>query len=358
MNEIFSSLKVIELAGVLAGPSVGMFFAELGAEVIKIENPNQKDVTRTWKLPSEDTKHPVSAYFSSINYKKRYLSLDLTQKDDYKQLVDLLSEADILLTNFKKESAKKIHLTDDFIFHINPRIIHGKISGFGEESDRVAFDLIVQAESGFMALNGEENGMPTKMPVALIDVLTAHQLKEGILCALFEREKTGKGKIVETSLYASAVSSLVNQASGYLMEKHLPKRMGSKHPCIAPYGEIFLTKDEQQITLAIGSNRQFQQLLIFLQLYDLQQDERFISNQQRVIHRNELFALLQNSISDIKSNLIMDWSEQHFIPCGIIKNLDQVFKTPVARQLVREETIDEKATKRVSSIAFTLKNQE
>ncbi len=349
---VFKDLKVIELSTVLAGPSVGMFFAELGARVIKIEHPEHADVTRSWKISSEDKESNVSSYFSSINYKKEYLQFDLTVEDEYQDFVDLFIDADIILTNFKKGDAEKLHLTDNILLKFNPRLIHGKISGYGAHSDRVAYDLIMQAETGFMSMNGTEASGPLKMPVALIDVLAAHQLKEGILCALYEREKTGRGNVVEVSLYDAAVSSLVNQASVFLMEGKVPQRIGSKHPTIAPYGELFTTKDKITLTFAIGSDRQFQKLVEHLELYNLPQHDLYYSNQNRVINRDSLAEILQGAIQNFTSEELLNWSIENFIPCGKIKTVDQVFEDPMAQKLIREEIIEGKPTKRVSSVAF------
>jgi len=351
---IFKNLKVVELATVLAGPSAGMFFAELGAQVIKVEHPEHPDVTRSWKIASEDNETPVSAYFSSINYKKEYIQLDLNKENDRSQLIGLLKNADILLTNFKKGDAEKFNLTDDLLFKMNPRLIHGKISGFGTGSDRVAYDLILQAETGFMSMNGTEDSGPVKMPVALIDVLAAHQLKEGMLCALLERHQTGKGKAVEVSLYDAAVCSLVNQASVFLMEQKVPQRIGSKHPNIAPYGELFTTKDAGIITFAIGSDQQFRKLLSYLELDEIAKDERFSSNQNRVKNRVILASFLEKEIKNLNSSEILNWALEQHVPCGKVKLLDEVFSEPQAKRLVREENISGKATKRVTSIAFNL----
>lgn len=351
---IFNNLKVVELASVLAGPSVGMFFAELGAQVIKAEHPEHPDVTRSWKIASENKETPVSAYFSSINYKKEYIQLDLNKKNDHLRLIELLKDTDILLTNFKKGDVEKFNLTDNILFEINPRLIHGKISGFGSDSDRVAYDLILQAETGFMSMNGTEESGPVKMPVALIDVLSAHQLKEGILCALLERHQTGRGKAVEVSLYDAAVCSLVNQASVFLMEQKVPQRIGSKHPGIAPYGELFTTKDAGIITFAIGSDQQFRKLLSYLKLEEITEDERFSSNQNRVKNRAILASFLEKKIKDLSSSEILNWASEQHVPCGKIKSLDEVFSESQAKHLIREENISGKATKRVTSIAFNL----
>lgn len=353
---MFEDLKVIDCSTVLAGPSVGTFFAELGASVTKIENPAIPDVTRTWKLASENRDTSVSAYFSSVNYHKQYLKLDFKNEHDLNELVGLIQKADIFLSNFKKGDAEKFGLTDSHLHSINPRLIIGKISGFGEESDRVAYDLILQAETGFMSMNGTSESGPVKMPVALIDVLAAHQLKEGILTALLKRTKTNQGSIVSVSLYDAAISSLANQASNYLMEGHIPRRIGSLHPNIAPYGEIFKTKDGKLITFAIGSNKHFQMLCDFLELSKLTSDKRFSENVERVKNRIKLQEIIQEIISRCDADGILDFMHRHFVPAGIIRNLEEVFENPASRNLIRTELIEDIQTKRVSQIAFQLKS--
>ena len=348
----FKELKIIDLSTVLAGPSVGTFFAELGAEVIKIESPQFPDVTRSWKLPTEDSESDVSAYFSSVNYRKKYLQLDFANSSDLEQLMELLSGADILLTNFKKSSEKKFELTPEILLERFPKLIIGKITGFGEESDRIAYDLILQAETGFMSMNGTTESGPVKMPVALIDVLAAHHLKEGILVALLDRFTTNKGRKVSVSLYDSAISSLANQAANYLMEKHVPKRIGSLHPNIAPYGEIFKSKDEVLVTFAIGSDLHFQKLTSLLKLSNLIKDERYNDNQSRVKNRVELAEILQKEISLRNAQDILDKCQKNFIPAARIKNLSEVFEDFQAQNLIREEIISGKSTLRVTSIAF------
>jgi crotonobetainyl-CoA:carnitine CoA-transferase CaiB-like acyl-CoA transferase len=353
---MFEDLKVIDCSTVLAGPSVGTFFAELGASVTKIENPAIPDVTRTWKLASEDKNTSISAYFSSVNYHKQYLQLDFKNKSHLNELIGLIQKADIFLSNFKKGDAEKFGLADSYLLSINPRLIIGKISGFGSESDRVAYDLILQAETGFMSMNGTSESGPVKMPVALIDVLAAHQLKEGILTALLKRTKTNQGSIVSVSLYDAAISSLANQASNYLMEGHIPQRIGSLHPNIAPYGEIFITNDGRLITFAIGSNKHFQILCDFLELSELTSDERFSGNVERVKNRTELQEIIQEIISRCDADDIMEFMHNHFVPAGLIRDLEEVFENPESRNLIRTESIENIETKRVSQIAFQLKS--
>jgi crotonobetainyl-CoA:carnitine CoA-transferase CaiB-like acyl-CoA transferase len=349
----FSDLKVLDLSTVLAGPSVGMFLAELGAEVIKIEHPNHKDVTRTWKNETEKS-DSISSYFSSINYKKKYISLDLGIESNREEFLSLVKNSDLLISNFKRADYIKFNITKNILFELNPSLIHGRITGYGTDSDRVAYDLILQAETGFMSINGTPESGPVKMPVALIDVLAAHHLKEGILIALYERLKTGEGREVSVSLYQAAVSSLVNQASSYLMNNTIPKRIGSLHPSIAPYGEIFITKDDRYLTFAIGNNQQFEKLMNFLKLEELAKDERFVTNQSRVIFRSLLFEKMNKTIQSIESKTIELFCLENNIPCGLIKSMDEVFQQPLSQDLIREENIDNQQTKRVSSIAFKI----
>lgn len=352
---MFSNLVVIDLSTVLAGPSVGTFFAELGARVIKVENPKVPDVTRSWKLGSEEPTSSVSAYFSSINYKKEYLQLDLKNNDDYQQFLELISKADIFLSNFKLGDDVKFNIQDTVLRAVNPRLICGKITGFGDESDRVAYDLILQAETGFMSMNGTVESGPVKMPVALIDVLAAHHLKEALLLALLERSQKGVAKTVSVSLYDAAVASLANQASNYLMEGKIPQRIGSLHPNIAPYGEIFETKDKALITFAIGSDMHFQKLCAFLTIAELSTDPKFASNVNRVQHRTELQMILQDKLAHYSSEEVLANMLENNVPCGKIKNLEEVFNDASAKELIRSEQIEGKETKRVTSLAFKWK---
>jgi crotonobetainyl-CoA:carnitine CoA-transferase CaiB-like acyl-CoA transferase len=349
---VFSDLTILDLSTVLAGPSVGTFFAELGARVIKIEHPDNPDVTRSWKLPEEHSKSDISAYFASVNYKKEYLHLNLKKDEDRQQLLDLVRSADILLSNFKRGDEVKFNITDALLRSINPKLICGKISGFGSQSDRVAYDLILQAESGFMSMNGTPESGPVKMPVALIDVLAAHHLKEGLLVALLRREKEGIGRTVSVSLYDAAICSLMNQASNYLMAGKVAQRIGSLHPNIAPYGELFQTKDGATITLAIGSDVHFLKLCKYLNLEELYADQRFTSNTSRVLHRKDLFQLLQDKIQTHNAEELLKTLAKDFVPAGKVKALDEVFADQEAAELIRKETNDGIATQRVTSIAF------
>jgi crotonobetainyl-CoA:carnitine CoA-transferase CaiB-like acyl-CoA transferase len=345
-------LKVIELSTVLAGPSVGMFFAELGSTVIKVEHPSNPDVTRSWKLPAETPESSISAYFSSVNYGKSYVSLNLLDTADAKKMKDLIRDADVLLMNFKRGDDRKFQLETKTLHAINPRLIIGKISGFGDESDRVAYDLILQAETGFMSMNGTAESGPVKMPVALIDVLAGHQLKEGILLALMERHISGIGSEVSVSLFDAAVCSLANQASNYLMTGHIAQRMGSLHPNIAPYGELFETKDAATITFAIGSDLHFKKLLGVLGMTELAEDKRFKYNQNRLEFRNELFLLLKAQVSLFLCDTLLDELHALHVPCAKVKSIDEVLSSKEAKSLILKEEISGYQTARVRTSAF------
>lgn len=334
MHKPFSDLKVIELAGVLAGPSAGLFFAELGASVIKIENPKTGgDVTRSWKLKSENKSEKTSAYFWSVNAGKEILFLDLSIDKDLQSFYELIKTADILITNYKLGDDLKLKVDYNTLKQLNPTLICASINGFGNTNPRTAYDLILQAESGFMFMNGEKNAAPLKMPVALIDILAGHQLKEAILIALLNKYKNNKGSHITVSLFDTAVASLANQATNWLIAHHLPTAQGSLHPNIAPYGEIFTTKDNHQITFAIGSDKQFKHLCEILNL-DLFSHSEFENNQLRVANRTDLFCKLNNHIQTLNFDELFSECIKHDVPIGKIRNLKEVFELPEAKAML------------------------
>lgn len=333
---MFDDLKVIELASVLAGPSVGQFLAELGATVVKIENgPAGGDITRSWKGAREKT-DDRSAYFCSVNWGKKSVALDLTTAEGQRVVHSLAAQADIILTSYKPGDAEKLQMDYKTLHAINPRTIYGMITGYGSANPRVGYDAIIQAEAGFMSMNGEPQGRPLKMPVALMDVLAAHHLKEGILIALLKRERTGKGACVEVSLIQAAISSLVNQATNWLVGGVVPARQGSMHPNIAPYGDVFITQDGREILLAVGSDRQFQDLCSLLEVGALAADVKFRTNPARVENRLELNSVLQARIGQHGSAALMAGIHKAKIPAGFIQDVQQAFDMEEAQALLLE----------------------
>jgi crotonobetainyl-CoA:carnitine CoA-transferase CaiB-like acyl-CoA transferase len=354
---MFRDLLVIETAGVLAGPSVGMFFAELGARVIKIENARGGgDVTRKWKLAEEDPQSPVSAYFSSVNLRKEHRFADLTSADDRSAFDELVRSADVLITNHLAQDAEKLGLQRERLRSLNPVLVHGHIKGFADDPGRTAYDVVLQAEMGYIGMTGSE-GHPAKYPVALVDVLAAHQLKEGILLALYERRATGLGAYVEVALDEAALTGLVNQASNHLMTGHLPARMGTLHPNIAPYGELFTCRDGGSILLAVGSDAQFRSLCVVLELPSLIADPQFASNRDRVIHRVALAKTLAGGIAAHDRDALLSRLVAAGVPAGAVRSVDEVLTSPVARRMIREEMIDGVRTLRISGNAFRIEER-
>jgi len=357
----FNGLKVVEFASVLAGPAAGMFFAELGATVIKIENSSAGgDVTRSWKNPLEDPDAPVSAYWSSINWGKRHIFLDLNNEGDRLTALLFVSEADIVISNIKPSSARRMGIDSDTLCAENPRLIFAQLNSYPDpEDERPAFDAILQAEAGFMYMNGEPDREPVKMPVALIDILAAHQLKEGVLLALLKRERTGDGSVVTTSLMESAVASLANQASNYLMTGYIPRRMGTRHPNIAPYGDVYTTADGKSVLLAVGSERQFKNLCACLELHELQEQELYNTNSVRVKNRELLNGQIQKAVGVHNLDELMRLFSEHGVPAARIRDMQQVFELPGADKLILEETTAEGVpTKRVKTVVFNIKSSQ
>ncbi len=339
LDDIFSGLKVIELANVLAGPSVGAFFSELGATVIKIENRlTGGDVTRRWKLPTESAETDISSYFSSVNWGKYSIGVDLKKEKGLKIVHDLIAQSDIVLASYKPGDAEILKVDYETLMKLNPGLIYAHITGYGTDNDRPGYDAIIQAESGFTYMNGEPESGPVKMPVALMDVLAAHQAKEGILLALLFRGRTGKGQRIEVSLIQSGAASLVNQASNWLVGDTIPQRMGSDHPNIAPYGTIFKTGDSKDIVLAVGTDKQFTRLCMLLGIPEIASDARFVSNSVRVKHREELKKVLQQLILKLPRDEFLKLLNEKNIPAGGVCDMKEVFEKPEVQELLIEGT--------------------
>ena len=332
---MFQELKVLELASVLAGPSVGQFFAELGAEVIKVENIHTGgDVTRTWKVREERT-DDRSSYFCSINWGKKSIAVDLNRKEGREIAHRLAERSDIVIASYKSGDAEKLGVDYMTLSALNPGLIYGLISGFGSDNPRVGYDAVIQAESGFMFLNGEPDGISLKMPVALMDILAAHQLKEGILLALLRKNKSGKGDLVEVSLLQAAVASLANQASNWLVAGVIPQKQGSAHPNIAPYGDIFKTADNHEVILAVGSDRQFKSLCKIL---GLDVPLWCQTNELRVKNRAIVNRLLYQKISGSTLGELTAQLNAANIPYGVIKDMKAVFEMPEVQTILLKST--------------------
>jgi crotonobetainyl-CoA:carnitine CoA-transferase CaiB-like acyl-CoA transferase len=349
-TQFFKDIVVLELASVLAGPSVGRFFAECGARVIKVEHPLGGDVTRSWKVVGETD--GISAYYASVNAGKEVIRLDLKNAADQLVLKDLILHSDILLSNFRDDSAKKLGLSLDELRVAYPNLIIGQVDAFNSESKRPAYDIVLQAEAGYLSMCGSKNE-PARLPVAFIDILAGHQLKEGILMAMLHKSKGNSGCIVRVNLLDVAIGSLMNQASNYLMANYLAKPMGTLHPNIAPYGECFGCADDKQLVLAIGNDSQFEKMVQLLGMIDLLKDTRFQNNAMRVQNRKMLWEILAPAFALKKRSEWMEAFELHQIPAGAILNLQEVLEGS-GKTLVTESEIEGFTVRSVQTVNLNM----
>lgn len=330
MKPLLHDWLVIELASVLAGPSVGMFFAELGARVIKVENPHTGgDVTRSWHLAQEPTDDDRPAYFCAVNWGKESIALNLKQPEERAWLEGALAQADLVISSFIPGAGRRLGLDAEGLLARHPRLIVAEVSGYGPEVERAAFDAIIQAEAGFTYLNGVP-GQVSKMPVALMDVLAAHQLKEGILLAHLRRLQTGQGGKVQVSLLQSGLASLANQATNWLHAGVVPQPRGSDHPNIVPYGSQFATADGSLLVLAVGNDAQFAALCRVL---GEAVPPGFATNHQRVQQRR--------AVKDWLAARLATWTHADLlaallaagVPAGAVHDMAAAWAQPQARPL-------------------------
>jgi crotonobetainyl-CoA:carnitine CoA-transferase CaiB-like acyl-CoA transferase len=348
MSAFFQDLKVVELAGVLAGPAAGMFFAELGARVIKVENKRAGgDVTRGWRVSGESDEGP-SAYYASVNYAKEVFMADFTRREELQRIKDELTDTDIVISNYLPRVARKFELDYESLAGDHPDLIYLDLQGY-ERQERPAFDVVLQAETGWISMTGTDREHPAKLPVALIDVLAGHQLKEAALLALIHRARTGEGSYTSCSLEAASLSALANQASNYLMALKVAEPMGTGHPNIAPYGDWFESKDGIRFVLAVGSEAHFSALIKIL---GMEEDRRFSTNASRVKNREALNNLLRPAIAAFSFSDLSSAFRAAGVPFGEIKSLDRVLESEAARKMILEEETEGKRTERLSGIAF------
>lgn len=334
---MLSDLTVIEFAGVLAGPSVGMFLAELGARVIKVENPaSGGDVTRHWTLgdaTSQSSDDTPSPYFAAVNWGKESVALDFSVSADVEVARRLAAGADVVLVSYKAGDAEKFGLDYASVSAANPGVVYGEITAYGPDDERPGYDAVIQAATGFTYLNGEPDGPPLKLPVALMDVLAGHQLKQAILLALLRRERTGEGAQVSVSLVRSGLSALANQAANWLVAGVNPRRLGSGHPNIVPYGNSFATRDGSHLVLAVGTDRQFAGLCEVLGTPELADDERFATNPARVEHRAALEEILALRVGERDRDELLQLLAAGNVPAGPILDVAQALSAPAAGPL-------------------------
>jgi crotonobetainyl-CoA:carnitine CoA-transferase CaiB-like acyl-CoA transferase len=325
-------LLVADFSRVLAGPLCTMVLGDLGADVVKVEHPEGGDETRGWGPPfvGED-----AAYFLALNRNKRSIALDLTTAGGARAALALAVRSDVLVENFRPGLMERFGLAYQEISASNPGLVYCSITTFagGERAARPGYDLMIQALSGLMSLTGSKGGPPTKVGVALVDVVTGLDAVVGILAALRARDASGRGQRVEVSLFEASVAALVNQAANHLLGGVVPRPMGNEHPNIVPY-QVFEAAD-RGFALAAGNDRLFARTCEVLGRPDLAQDERFATNGARVRNRDTLIPLLAGAFA---ARPAADWLvalERAGVPCAPVRGLDEVFASPEGREMVQ-----------------------
>ncbi len=291
---VLSGIRVADFSRVLAGPYATMLLADFGADVVKVEPPGG-DETRHWHPPVDAAGR--SSYFGGVNRNKRSVVIDLTDAAGRAEAFRLATTADIVVENFRPGVMTRFGLGDDEVRAVNPGVVYCSITGFGagQGGALAGYDLLVQAVGGLMSITGDPLGEPAKAGVALVDVLTAQNAVAGVLLALRDRDRTGLGQRVEVNLMQSLLSALTNQAASTLATGSPPRRLGNRHPSIAPYA-VFPARD-RDLVIAVGNDRQFQTLVEVLGVPELADDPRYAVNAERVAHRDHLHAELEAALA-------------------------------------------------------------
>jgi len=325
-NGPLAGIRVLDLTRVLAGPYCTMYLGDLGAEVVKVEQPGVGDDTRGWGPPFTGGE---SAYFLCVNRNKKSLTIDLKSAEGIALVRQLADRADVLIENFRPGAMDRLGLGEKNLRATNPRLVYASLSGFGADgpmADIPGYDLIVQAWGGLMSITGTAESGPLKVGVAIIDLVAGLMLGKAIVAALYAREKLGVGQKIDTSLLEAEVAALINAGSNYLVSGKVPGRWGNAHPTIVPY-QSFQTSDSF-LVLGAASEGIWQRLCPALGRADLVNDERFAKNANRVENRDELIAILAKIF---RTRTTAEWItalNRAEVPCAPIQTIDQVFAAP------------------------------
>ncbi len=357
-----AGIKVVDLSRILAGPWATQMLADIGADVIKIERPQGGDDTRAWGPPympnctagknSVGETHSESAYFQATNRGKRSICVDMASQQGQALIRQLVSQADILVENFKVGGLAKYGLDFASVAKLNPKLIYCSITGFGQHGpykDRSGYDYLIQAMGGLMSITGEAEGQPMKVGVALADVITGLYASNAIQTALIHQLRTGQGQHIDIALLDVQVAALANQAMNYLATQQNPQRLGNAHPNIVPY-QVFATQDSH-IILAVGNDQQFQRFCQVADLAYLADHALYNTNALRVCNRDTLVPLLATCMQRQTTKWWLQELEKVKVPAGPINNLEQVFSDPhiVARNMHIQ--LPHKALGQVDSVA-------
>ncbi|CAG8606806.1 10602_t:CDS:2 [Ambispora gerdemannii] len=342
---LLKGIRVLDLTRILAGPYCTMLLGDLGAEVIKVENPLHGDDTRAWGPPWAQNKDPTdnstpeSAYFLAINRNKKSICVNLKSADGIELIKKIAVKSDVLVENFVPGKLDELGLGWEELSRINPGLIYTSITGYGHTgpyAQRPGYDVMVEAEGGLMYITGEEKGRPVKVGVAITDLTTGLYAHGAIMASLFARTRTNKGEFIDCSLLDCQTASLVNIASNYLVSGQEAKRMGTAHPSIVPY-QVITTKNGY-LMIGAGNQRQFKILCTTLGVPELFDDLRFRTNTDRVHNRDELIAILEEKFRQEDTKYWLEVFADKGIPFAPINNIEQSFKHPqvVARKMIQK----------------------
>jgi crotonobetainyl-CoA:carnitine CoA-transferase CaiB-like acyl-CoA transferase len=329
-----AGIRVADFSRVLAGPLATMLLADLGADVVKVERPGTGDDSRAWGPPfvGED-----SAYFLALNRNKRSFVLDLETERDRGLARRLALSSDVVVENFRPGLMTRFRLDYEGLSADKPELVYCSLTAFGERegtAPRPGYDIIVQALSGLMSVTGHPGGEPTKVGVALLDVICGLYAANAIQAALIGREQKGRGAHVTVSLFDAGVAALVNQAANHLLGGLVPGPMGNAHPNIVPY-QLFLAKDRPFI-LAAGNDRLFARTCEVLGFAELGTDERYATNEARVHHREELIELLSDRLATRSASEWIAQLETAGVPCALVRTVEEVFASPEGAAAIQE----------------------
>ncbi len=334
-------VKVLDLSRILAGPTCTQLLGDLGATVIKIENPaTGGDDTRQWGPPyvedADGNRSDLSAYFMSSNRNKKSVALDIATPEGQAEIRRLASHADILIENFKPGGLAKYGLDYASLSKEFPSLVYCSISGYGQtgpNASKPGYDLMAQGYGGIMSLTGDPEGAPMKVGVGIADVMCGMYACVGILAALRHRDLTGEGQQIDLALVDAQIAWLINEGVNYLTSGDVPQRRGNGHPNIVPY-EVYQTADGHVI-LAVGNDSQFRRLCGFIEKPELADDPRFATNPARLEHRDALNAVLRPAVQALQTSCVIAGLEGLKVPVGPVRTLDQVFASDqvAARQM-------------------------
>jgi crotonobetainyl-CoA:carnitine CoA-transferase CaiB-like acyl-CoA transferase len=362
-NGALKNIKVVDLSRILAGPWASQMLADMGAEVIKVERPKKGDDTRHWGppfiKPAKDDNSAQAAYFHSANRNKKSIAIDITSEHGQQIIKDLVSQADVLVENYKVGGLAKYGLDYPQLKKLNPQLVYCSITGFGQSgpyAHKAGYDAMIQGEGGLMSITGEPDGAPMKVGVAVVDIMTGLYSANAILAALMARMHTKYGQHIDISLLDVQVATLANQGMNYLSTGENPTRLGNGHPNIVPY-QTFATIDGSLI-LAIGNDQQFERFCQAANCPELASDELFQRNQQRVLNRVQLIPLLAKILTEKTTEQWVSTLEAIAVPCGPVNSLEQVFSHPQIRHREMVKQVPDKEGRLIDTIASPIRLSE